>query len=230
MSDPSTEPLKTLIMKNSLKAKLKIATETATQAFNMTEEKRLERFSFASLFRGKWGSFIEFDKPGLLPVDKAVEKMTQENSTKTKDTSGQRKKSIDTSPKERKIKMKERKKKIESVFDFIHDEQPILESKQPFNRSIFKIPYELNIQTKLTDHDVKRKKTPILESLKYVNRALEFANRNQNSIEEFPRNIFNEIKSYPKPPLPPDVLIALAVQNLDPNNKVCIFIVKFCKY
>merc|ERR1711936_255521 len=104
MSDPSTEPLKTLIMKNSLKAKLKVATETATQAFNMTEEKRLERFSFASLFRGKWGSYIEFDKPGLIPVDKAVEIMNQGNSTKTKDTSGKEKKSIDTPKKERKIR------------------------------------------------------------------------------------------------------------------------------
>merc|ERR1711936_1397122 len=141
MSDPSTEPLKTLIMKNSLKAKLKVATETATQAFNMTEEKRLERFSFASLFRGKWGSYIEFDKPGLIPVDKAVEIINQGNSTKTKDTS----------KKERKIRMKERKKKIESIFDFIHDEQPILAPKLTFNQSIFKIPNELNIQTKYAE-------------------------------------------------------------------------------
>merc|ERR1712106_888177 len=63
------------------------------------------------------------------------------------------------------------------------------------------------------------KKSTILENLKYVNKALEYAHR-KNFVPDKSITFENPnlIKHHPKPPLPSDVLIALSVRNLDPSN------------
>merc|ERR1719317_629710 len=73
--------------------------------------------------------------------------------------------------------------------------------------------------SKISSEQTSPKKSNILENLKYVNKALEDAQRKHPKVDanlhlEHP----NLIKHHPKPPLPSDVLIALSVRNLDPSN------------
>jgi len=69
--------------------------------------------------------------------------------------------------------------------------------------------------SKLVSGPTSPKKSTILENLKYVNKALEAAQRKEKPVSSLNPNL---AKHHPKPPLPSDVLIALSVRNLDPSN------------
>merc|ERR1719317_1631962 len=55
------EPPKNTIKSASIRNKLANAIKMATDAKHMTREARLEKYSFAALFKGKWGAYVNLD-------------------------------------------------------------------------------------------------------------------------------------------------------------------------
>jgi len=282
------QPPKNTIKSAATRNKLTNAIKMATDAKMMTREERLEKYSFAALFRGKWGTYVDLEsdteenpakkKKLIKRVSKDDERkgkitikekfITDAGNTtdKTKVSSIKKELVLKSTPDTATYEGGEPEKKSESRPE---DDNPIAStSKDVSGRESLKFVYkskefkkegtEKKMKTeagfgkpiKKTGHweitnressyqkppqenssliaaqasrIVSPKKSTILGNLKYVNKALEDAQKNKYAQEATEDEYILQTnphldKNHPKPPLPSDVLIALAVRNLDPNN------------
>ena len=255
------DPPKSIVKSKEIKMKLGNAIQMATHANMMTREERLEKYSFAALFNGKWGIYsdLESDTEEL----KGNEDGDHQSSSRILTEKLSKKKAVIMKKPSNRLAVEE-KKRMEAKLGqkyrpIVSNCTPIFQnakgSRKPLNitndKSMSTPEVELNPRyknettptskknmlirkhkksdsflfsvdhcySKISSEQTSPKKSNILENLKYVNKALEDAQRKHPKVDanlhlEHP----NLIKHHPKPPLPSDVLIALSVRNLDPSN------------
>eukprot|EP00090_Calanus_glacialis_P004476 TRINITY_DN13343_c0_g1_i1.p1 TRINITY_DN13343_c0_g1~~TRINITY_DN13343_c0_g1_i1.p1 ORF type:complete len:1130 (-),score=297.53 TRINITY_DN13343_c0_g1_i1:489-3797(-) len=281
---PPKNTIKSAVTRNKLTNAIKMATDAKL----MTREERLEKYSFAALFRGKWGTYVDLEsdtEENPAKKKKLIKRVSKDDERKGK-TTIKEKFITDAGITTDKTKVSSIKKELvlKSTPDTAtyeggetetksdnrpEEDNPIAStSKDLSGRESLKFVYKskefkkegtekkmkpeasLGKPIKKTGHweitnressyqkpspenssliaaqgsrIVSPKKSTILGNLKYVNKALEDAQKNKYAQEATENEYILQTnphldKNHPKPPLPSDVLIALAVRNLDPNN------------
>jgi len=271
------QPPKNTIKSATTKTKLTNAIKMATDAKLMTREARLEKYSFAALFRGKWGAYVDLESDSEENPAKKKKLIKKVGNEERKVKSHIKEKFItDAGLTSSKVSAIKKELVLKSTPDTAsydprenqsetrpEDDNPIPStSKDGMDREPLKFVYKKDGPEKkmkvessfgkpikkshweVSSSDssyskpsspsstliaaqgsriVSPKKSTILGNLKYVNKALEDAQKIKYAQEakedEFILKTNPHLdKNHPKPPLPSDVLIALAVRNLDPNN------------
>jgi len=270
--------------KSTTKSRLMNAIKMAKDAKIMTHEERLERYSFAALFKGKWGEYSDIESDteeaptkkrklvrklfnpssDLLSMKNQQEETKTEKQHKSNRTELVLKSSPDNTYNDdevldnltpqksdqsvKRIEVKSPKKKtnskaeMETAFQETNEElqNNVTPKKKEKDQSIQKIDSEKankgeKYKSLPEDQDTSSFSAPLVDST--FDHCYSKSKKRQSSEQLFEggakvTTIIDDIKPeelisnsnpnldrhYPKPPLPSDVLIALSVRNLDPNN------------
>ena len=237
MSTPIQQPNSGGVMKNSMKSRFKKALEMAHDCIGITLRERLKKYSFASLFKGKWGEYSD--------ISSEDEEETDKKKNKKKNKSRE---SIDPSRADRSnLEMLECEKCTENL---IYTKYPVVKhlkkhrltlqeyclkfdpdekseklslmrewiDREEFRKAIAEDPWKPNKPDKSLEkkavEEVVTENSPKLADVKSVYMT-------EEESEDFHINaalITNPLK-YEKPQLSTESLIAVAVRNLDPQNK-----------
>ena len=267
MSSPVKPPKNLAVKKNtnSMKARFSKATEMAKDCINLTRKERLEKYSFASLFKGKWADYsdISSDDDTSKPNEEKVSQKsrTSKRSRSNTDSNKRPKKedvmkngdgrrgSNDSSfletfecakcsekmvytkfPVQKHLK-KHRLDLKEYCSKFDPDEKNekfvlIREwiDREEFRKAIAEDPWKPKIAEKnsLTDSDRLKTIEEVVheQSPKQAEESSVYMNEEESEKFHIKAAITNsENLLYQKPLLAAESLIAVAVRNLDPQNK-----------
>ena len=214
-------------MKSSMKGRFKKAVEMADDCMNLTLKERLTKYSFASLFKGKWGEYsdISSEEEDESKNDKGKQKQ-KKNKRSSSQESNEAKTEFECEKCLEKVlyrnyqiskHLKKHKMSLKdycSIFDPEEKNEQLnlvreWMDRENFRKALAEDPWKPEKKERST-----RKKTR--ESIKLSSSV---------QIEKEPGDVPNEAiianhpMKYEKPQLSTESLIAVAVRNLDPQNR-----------
>jgi len=244
MVDVNTPPKNLAVRKNSAsqKSRMAHATGMASNALTLSLEQRLKKYSFANLFKGKWGDYSDISED-----EGGGKKSEDKKSLRTPQKSGSRL-SVDTPEKKSGLEtfvcakcgdsviytkypvLKHLKKHRMDLKEYVTKFDPQESSdkfvlirewidREEFRAAIAEDPWKPNLGEKGSNSDTDRIRT---EEEVVVLEQSPRAYLDPAQAEEFhvqSAACKEEKASYCKPPLSNDSLIAVSVRNLDPANK-----------
>ena len=233
---------------SSMKSRFKKALTMVDDCMNLSLKERLKKYSFANLFKGKWGEYSDISSD---EDDKSETRQPKKSKKKRKESQESSKSSTDQS-----FNTFETLKCEKCTEEIIYTKYPIVKHlkkhkldlisyclkfdpdekneslslarewicRDKFRKAIAEDPWKPNKNKKEKNKKSSEKDTTIKEFVnepRQENKKEQPDNTNSSEPEQWHISsslTINPLK-YEKPPLSMEALIALAVRNLDPENK-----------